>query len=129
MISSNQIKADASVVCSKNIEFGVVDHMEGTDAIKLKKDKQGQHHFIPLSWVSKVDDKVHIDRSGEQAMKEWTTVPKTKTAAPQSAQTSHSAPATDNPKSTGFTPNKGGSESNPQRPRPEAKTEQKQTAR
>ncbi len=73
MISGNQINPDAPVVCSKNGQFATVDHMEGSDTIKLKKDKNGQHHFIPLSWVTKVDDKVHIGRPGDQAMKEWST--------------------------------------------------------
>jgi len=44
-------------------------------AIKLAKDKSGQHHYIPLSWVSSVDDKIHIDRPGDQAMREWSTTP------------------------------------------------------
>ncbi len=73
MITGNQINPDAPVVCSKNGQFATVDHMEGSDTIKLKKDKHGQHHFIPLSWVTKVDDKVHIGRPGEKAMKEWST--------------------------------------------------------
>ncbi len=73
MINPAQIKPDTPVVCSKNGKFAIVDHMEGRDTVKLKKDKQGQHHFIPLSWVTKVDDKVHVDRPGDQAMKEWST--------------------------------------------------------
>ena len=76
MIKSNQIKPEAPVVCSKNGQFGTVDHMEGADTIKLKKDKEGLHHYIPLSWVTKVDDKVHVGIPGDQAMKEWSTSPK-----------------------------------------------------
>ena len=79
MISPNQVKPDAPVVCSQDGQFATVDHMEGSDTIKLKKDKQGQHHYIPLSWVTKVDDKVHVDRPGDQAMKEWSTSPKAPT--------------------------------------------------
>ena len=75
MISGNEVKPDAPVVCSKNGQFAVVDHMEGSDTIKLKKDKQGKHHYIPLSWVTKVDDKVHVDRPGDQAMREWSAMP------------------------------------------------------
>ena len=75
MIASNQIKADAPVVCSKDGQFGVVDHMQGSDVIKLKKDKSGQHHYIPLHWVNKVDEKVHVRIPGDQAMKEWSTTP------------------------------------------------------
>lgn len=73
MINVQQIKPDMPVVCSKDGQFAVVDHMEGQDSIKLKKDKMGKHHFIPVSWVTRVDAKVHIDRPGEQAMKEWRT--------------------------------------------------------
>ncbi|MES2625396.1 MAG: DUF2171 domain-containing protein [Pseudomonadota bacterium] len=76
MISSNQVKPDMPVVCSKDGQFAVVDHMEGTNTIKLQKDKTGQHHYIPLSWVKSVDNgKVKVDRPGDQAMKEWATEP------------------------------------------------------
>lgn len=72
MINSSQIKADMPVVCSNDRQFAVVDHMEGNNTIKLKKDDNGQHHFIPLSWVNTADNsKVTIDRPGSQAMKEW----------------------------------------------------------
>ncbi len=75
MIQASQIKPKAPVVCSNNGQFAVVDHMEGTDMIKLNKDNKGQHHYIPLSWVKSVDDKVHIDRPGELAMREWSSSP------------------------------------------------------
>ncbi len=75
MTNANQIKPNSPVVCSNNGQFAIVDHMEGTDTIKLKKDAKGQHHYIPLSWVKSVDDKVHVDRAGEQAMREWMTSP------------------------------------------------------
>lgn len=77
MVNANQIKPDAPVVCSEDGQFAVVDRIEGTESIKLKKDDKGQHHFIPLSWVTKVDDKVHVDRPGSQAMREWATEPAT----------------------------------------------------
>lgn len=80
MINTNQIKPNTPVFCSKNVQLGVVDHMEGADSIKLNKDKSGQHHYIPLSWVLSVDGKVHLDRPGEQCMREWTTSPKSTTA-------------------------------------------------
>lgn len=72
MISANEIKPDMPVVCSNDGQFAVVDHMEGSDTIKLRKDTSGQHHFIPLAWVSSVDGgKVKVDRPGDQAMREW----------------------------------------------------------
>src|SRR3954465_10565402 len=69
------IKPHMPVVCSNNGQFAVVDHLKGRDFIKLAKDASGQHHYIPLTWVASVDDKVHVDRPGYQAMREWTTTP------------------------------------------------------
>jgi hypothetical protein len=69
------IKDNMPVVCSDNGQLAVVDHLEGTDSIKLARDAEGEHHYIPLTWVSSVDDKVHIDRTGDQAMKEWSRTP------------------------------------------------------
>jgi len=69
------IKPHMPVVCSENGQFATVDHLEGTSLIKLTRDKSGQHHYIPLTWVTSVDDKVHIDRPGDQAMREWSTSP------------------------------------------------------
>lgn len=79
MLDSNTaqglIKPHMPVVCSNNGQFAVVDRLEGRDLIKLTKDASGRHHYIPLSWVTSVDDKVHIDRPGEQAMRDWSTTP------------------------------------------------------
>ena len=71
MINAQEIKAGMPVVCSENGQFAVVDRMDGKESIKLKKDKMGKHHFIPLAWVKIVDKQVHIDRSGDQAMQQW----------------------------------------------------------
>jgi len=71
VVTASQIKPHTPVVCSQNGQFAVVDHMEGNDTIKLAKDKSGKHHYIPLKWVTSVDDKVHVDRPGDQAMREW----------------------------------------------------------
>jgi hypothetical protein len=73
MIDIQAIKRKMPVVCSNDGPLGVVDQMVGRDSIKLGKDAKGKHHYIPVSWVSTVDDKVHVDRPGEQAMTEWTT--------------------------------------------------------
>lgn len=74
MLNTKNIREHMPVVCSNNQQFGTVDKVEG-DSIKLTKDQSGQHHYIPASWVRSVDDKVHIDRPGDQAMREWTTTP------------------------------------------------------
>ena len=74
MINANTIKPDMPVVCSLDGQFAEVDHLEGANTIKLKRDEDGEHHYIPLDWVvSTQDGKVKIDRSGEDAMQQWST--------------------------------------------------------
>jgi hypothetical protein len=63
------------VVSSENAEIATVDHLEGKSAIKLAKDDDGEHHYIPLEWVAAVDDRVHLDRTAAQARSEWSTAP------------------------------------------------------
>ena len=76
MINTNSIKPDMPVVCSQDGQFAEVDHLEDADTIKLKRDENGQHHYIPTSWVVSTDNgKVKVDRPGEEAMEEWSTTP------------------------------------------------------
>jgi hypothetical protein len=73
MVKIGNIQPHMPVVCSEGGQFAVVDHMSSDNrTIKLAKDDSGAHHYIPVSWVTKVDDKIHIDRPGDQAMREWT---------------------------------------------------------
>jgi hypothetical protein len=69
------IKPHMAVICSQGDEIATVDHVEGYASIKLTKDDAGQHHYIPLDWVVSVDDKVHLDRNGNEAKAAWTTTP------------------------------------------------------
>lgn len=73
MIGASQIKEHMEVVGSDGKHVGTVDHMEGQDQIKLtRSDSQdGQHHFIPLDWVDNVDDRVHLKKGSDDAMKSW----------------------------------------------------------
>ena len=73
-MDATKIREHMPVVGSENQTFGQVDRVEG-ECIKLTKDQSGQHHWIPMEWVRNVDDKVHVDRSGQQAMKEWLATP------------------------------------------------------
>ena len=52
--------------------LGKVDHVQG-DTIKLTKNDSpdGQHHLIPLAWVAKVDDHVHLNKNCGEAKREW----------------------------------------------------------
>ena len=68
------IREHMPVVCTNSKQFGTVDRVEG-DHIKLTMDDRGQHHWIPLDWVTRVDQQVHVDRPGDQAMREWLSSP------------------------------------------------------
>jgi hypothetical protein len=49
--------------------------MEGPGSIKLTKGdaKNGKHRLIPADWVERVDQKVHLKRSGQDARSRWKT--------------------------------------------------------
>ena len=80
-VNAEQIRPHMPVVCSNGGQFATVDHTDPGDTIKLTKDEQGQHHWIPMSWVTHVDEHVHVDRPGEQAMQAWSS------EAPEVAET------------------------------------------
>ena len=71
-----QIREHMPVLCSNDEQVATVDHVEG-NSIKLTKQgsPDGQHHWIPMDWVTRVDQHVHIDRSGDQARREWMSSP------------------------------------------------------
>jgi hypothetical protein len=72
MVNIESIKPHMPVVCSEGGQFAVVDHLSSDNrSVKLSKDASGKHHYIPVAWVTTVDDAVHIDRPGTQAMREW----------------------------------------------------------
>jgi hypothetical protein len=73
-IDTSKIKEHMPVVASDGSKFATVDHMDGS-LIRLTKDEQDQHHWIPTEWVDKVDDKVHLNRDSNQAKREWATSP------------------------------------------------------
>jgi len=75
MVTTSQIKEHMPVVCSEGGQFASVDHLDKGNTIKLTKDDNGQHHWIPTSWVTNVDDKVHVDRPGDRAMQDWSSAP------------------------------------------------------
>ncbi len=67
------VREDIPVVGSDGQRIGAVDKVEG-DRIKLKRDDPqsgGHHHSFPSSWIERVEDQVVVNRSAEQAMREW----------------------------------------------------------
>ena len=73
MVDTAQIREHMPVVCSEGGQFATVDDMDKNNSIKLTRDDSGQHHWIPADWVTRVDQHVHVDRPGKQAMQEWYT--------------------------------------------------------
>jgi len=59
------------VVGSDGAHVGTVDEIEGTDKIKLTKSDPvsgGIHHWIMMSDIDRVDDKVHLRFTATEAM-------------------------------------------------------------
>jgi hypothetical protein len=66
------IREHMDVIGSCGNKLGKVDHVEG-GSIKLTRhdSPDGVHHFIPTSWVTRVDDKVHLNKTCSEAAREW----------------------------------------------------------
>ena len=64
MIDRTQIREHMEVVADDGTNVGRVDKLEG-EQIKLERkgSSDGQHHYVPLSWVSAVGERVHLNRS------------------------------------------------------------------
>jgi hypothetical protein len=77
MTDTNNIREHMAVVGSCGNRLGTVDHLDG-NSIKLTKNDPkagGQHHWVPLDWVEKVDQTVHLNKDCDAAMREWRTSP------------------------------------------------------
>ncbi len=70
--SAADIKPHMSVVSSCGCTMGKVDHVDG-GAIKLTKNDSpdGQHHFVPCSWVDHVDNHVHLNKNADETRSGW----------------------------------------------------------
>lgn len=66
------VKEHMDVVGSCGMKVGVVDRVDG-GAVKLtqRDSPDGLHHFIPLSWVQSVDDKVHLTKNSVETKAGW----------------------------------------------------------
>jgi hypothetical protein len=76
MQATKSIREHMPVFGSCGQRVGDVDHVEG-DQIKLTKSSSpdGMHHFIPTSWVDRVDDAVRLNKDCGTAQKEWKAAP------------------------------------------------------
>ncbi|MBB4427845.1 hypothetical protein GGD66_006428 [Bradyrhizobium sp. CIR48] len=74
MTDVSKIKENMDVISSDRKMVGKVDHLDGTDKIKLTKQSSPDcrhHHFIPLSWVDHVDQHVHLNKTGADVTSRW----------------------------------------------------------
>ncbi len=73
MIDPTTIKKDMPVIGSDGETLGQVDGVEGGDHIKLKRNTSpdGQHHFVAVSDVARVDEHVHLTRTAADVRSGW----------------------------------------------------------
>ena len=84
MANASNIREHMEVIGSDGNHLGTVDHVEGNSIKLTKSDPKagGQHHYIPLDWVDKVDQKVRLSKPCDAAMRDWKTVPTAENVTP-----------------------------------------------
>ena len=67
------IVENMDVIASDGLRIGTVDHLEGSDKIKLAKhtSPDGQHHYVSLAWVDHVDQHVHLNQPSATVKTSW----------------------------------------------------------
>ncbi len=74
MFNKSDIKEHMEVLDSDGQHVGTVDHLEGSNQIKLAKTDpraSRKHHFIPTDWVDHVDQHVHLNKSRKDVQAQW----------------------------------------------------------
>jgi hypothetical protein len=77
MVHQSDIKEHMEVVGADGQHVGTVDHLAKSGLIKLTKSDaaDGQHHLIPVAWVERIDQHVHLNKSSQEAKQQWRTAP------------------------------------------------------
>ncbi|MFW2012964.1 DUF2171 domain-containing protein [Acinetobacter bereziniae] len=71
-INVESIKNHSDVIAACGTKVGEVDHLVGTDQIKLTKHGDGHHHLIPTSWVGQIQDqKVILTKDSQEVKDTW----------------------------------------------------------
>jgi hypothetical protein len=68
-----EVREHQEVVGSDGSHIGTVDHVRRDRILLTKSDSNasGHHHSVPCSWVSKVGDKVELNRTAAEAIQAW----------------------------------------------------------
>jgi hypothetical protein len=71
--SLERVAEHMEVVGSDGEHIGTVDKVRGDRIILAKGDADagGRHHSIPSRWIDRVDDKVIVRKTGDEAMAHW----------------------------------------------------------
>ncbi len=73
MVDTSTIREHMAVVGSNGKLVGKVDRVEGL-SLKLTRDSpqaDGEHRYIPLDWVERVDESVHLRKPAEDVQEQW----------------------------------------------------------
>ena len=71
--SLGKVTEHMEVVGSDGQHIGTVDKVRGDRIILTKSDPEagGRHHSIPCSWIETVEDKVTVNKSHDEAQRQW----------------------------------------------------------
>lgn len=69
MFAASDIREHMEVVGADGRHVGTVDHLDGDSQIKLTRDDSanGEHHYLAVDLIDRVDDKVHLKVPAEDA--------------------------------------------------------------
>lgn len=89
MVDASRIRSGLAVVASDAEPVGSVDAVDG-DRVKLTRPDPADHiqHDIPLTWVERVDERVHLNRTGAEVRTSWAP-PRAKGAVAKNARGAH----------------------------------------
>ncbi|HET9715874.1 MAG TPA: DUF2171 domain-containing protein [Pseudolabrys sp.] len=73
MVNAQDIKEHMEVCGSDGEHVGTIDCTKDDQIILTKSDSRsgGEHHVIPLAWVSSVDEKVRLNKPAKDAIAGW----------------------------------------------------------
>jgi hypothetical protein len=73
MVDKARVREHMEVIGACGKQVGFVDRVE-KGSIKLTKDSEGargEHRYVPLEWVARVDDHVHLSKHARDVREEW----------------------------------------------------------
>ena len=74
MVHARVTENAGTETAASGAHVGTVDHREGDRFIKLKKSDaiDGRHHWIPVEWVTDVDDEaVYLDKTPVEVTRDY----------------------------------------------------------